>query len=128
MLQFIISKPLFLNIFVFLIFSDCGPLVFLKTANLSSLYCIVRYCYGHICYQLTRLQQDSHIYTHIYTYLSIIYLPIYIYIYIMVSPPKVWGDFLVLKIFFERGWEGFFHRKGLICVSIFYSLKVVTKH
>ena len=80
MLQFIISKPLFLNIFVFLIFSDCGLLVFLKTANLSSLYCIVRYCYGHICYQLTRLQQDSHIYTHIYTYLSSIYLPIYIYI------------------------------------------------
>ena len=41
MLQFmIISKPLFLNIFwkVFLIFSDCGPLVFLKTANPSSLY------------------------------------------------------------------------------------------
>ena len=41
MLQFmIISKPLFLNIFwkVFLIFSDYGPLAFLKTANPSSLY------------------------------------------------------------------------------------------
>ena len=36
----IISKALFLNIFwkVFLIFSDYGPLVFLKAANPSSLY------------------------------------------------------------------------------------------
>ena len=36
----IISKPLFLNIVwkVFLSFLDCGPLVFLETANPSSLY------------------------------------------------------------------------------------------
>ena len=32
--------------------------------------------------------------------------------YIVSFPPKLWGDFLVLKIFFEEGWHFFYFTEG----------------